>query len=443
MKRFPPNTWCQTINSAAWDAASPALRGKLTNSFTPLLLRDELKIRTNREAGLVLRLLNQFMSSSDHELKPSHARAISSWNASEAEIQTAMSIARLAWFRMISETDKLPLPHDALLKLWSLRKPRLDFDYIIFDEAQDTNAVTADIISQQHHATRLYIGDRHQSVYAFRGATNAMEQMSENRSARQFHLSQTWRFGPKIAGVANLILNEIKGEQTPIIGMGSDGDWKKGARYTKLSRTNAQLFRDAAARQGEGVHWAGANGIAGYNINRVLEGYNLFAGRECKDSTLRRFRSWRDAQDYAEESRDNEVRMLVSVIDEFRHDTPDVVKTLVANEVQDVNNSSVVYSTAHKAKGLDWDYVELAEDFEVLNQVEKDLAKDAAAPIDDQEVNLLYVACTRAKTSLHLNSETRNWIANIEKHRQDRTLSMQRLQLRQDALRQSRESLRA
>jgi F-box protein 18 (helicase) len=437
MKRFPPNTWCQTINSAAFNAAGADLRKKLTQSFTPLLIRDEMSLRTNRQAGLVLKVLNEFMTSADREIKNTHLKAITegSWRASGSEAADALATARMAWRRMTNESDEFGIPHDALLKIWSLKNPKLDYDYIIFDEAQDTNAVTADIISRQDHAVRLYIGDRHQSIYGFRGATNAMEVMSADRNATQLSLAQTWRFGPKIAEIANLILGDLKGEKTPIIGMGKDGVWDKTACFTKLSRTNAQLFRDAAVRQGKGIHWAGQNGIAGYNVNRLTEAYNLFNGDDCKDPMFKRFRSWGEVQAYAEEARDPEIKMLVGVVDEFRHDTPDLVHSLVTNQVANQDDASVVFSTAHKAKGLDWNFVEVADDFKILADTEELLSKDALAEVNDQELNLLYVAFTRAKTALQLNKETKTWMDNLEKHRIDRNLAIQRLERRREASR--------
>lgn len=435
MKRFPPNTWCQTINSAAYNSAGQALRGKLVQSFTPLLIRDEMNLRTNRQAGLVLKLLTDFMTSADRELKLAHTKAIveGMWRASGSEAADALATARMAWRRMTDQNDKFSIPHDALLKIWSLTNPKLDYDYIIFDEAQDTNAVTADIISRQDHAVRLYIGDRHQSIYGFRGATNAMEVMSADPKATQLSLSQTWRFGPKIAEVANLILGELKGEKTPIVGMGTDGAWDKDACYTKLSRTNAQLFRDAAVRQGKGIHWAGQNGIAGYNVSRLTEAYNLFNGDECKDPMFRRFRAWGEVQAYAEEARDPEIKMLVGVVDEFRHDTPELVRSLITNQVADQDQASVVFSTAHKAKGLDWNYVEIADDFKILAATEEILAADALGDVNDQELNLLYVAATRAKTSLQVNKETRTWMDNLDKHRIARNLAIQKLERRREA----------
>jgi superfamily I DNA/RNA helicase len=378
------------------------------------------------------------MSSADPEIKVIHAQAaIDRWRASDSEIADAIGVARLAWRRMRDVQDKMPISHDALLKIWSMTNPKLDYDVIIFDEAQDTNPVTAYIIQQQTHATRLYIGDRHQSIYKFRGASNAMEEMQSDPAATVFALSKTWRFGPKIAGIANLLLGELKGEDVKIIGMGQDHPWKPGAQFTKLSRTNAQLFREAALCRGVGMHWVGANGIMDYNVDRILQAYAMFKGQmhEVKDPVLRSFRSWSEAQAYADDAKDAEVGILVKIIDEFRDETPELVADLKMNEVKDPAEADIILTTAHKAKGLDWDYVQICDDFEFLADLEAKLAEDPFAYFDDQEINLLYVAITRAKKALQLNPETETWLQNIDKHRSDRNRARMRIEERRNASR--------
>lgn len=437
VKRFPPNTTCQTINSAAY-RATQHLHSKLVGSWPPLLIRNEMNLQTNRQAGLVHNILIQFMVSADQDIKPSHGLvAMERWRATEAEVADAVAVARLAWRRMKDKSDKMPISHDALLKIWSLSNPKLEYDVIIFDEAQDTNPVTAYIIAQQTHATRLYIGDRHQSIYQFRGAMNAMDAMSADPAAQIHYLSKTWRFGPKIAGVANALLREIKGEEIPIVGMGTDGKWRRGGALTKLSRTNAQLFREAVATRGKGVHWIGQNGIRDYGVDRLLQAYALYKGeqREVTDPVLRSFRSWQEAQSYAEDAQDPEIKILVSVIEEFLHDTPALVHDLQQNEVRDESQASLVLTTAHKSKGLDWDFVQICDDFSVLDKLEETLSEDPYSVIDPQEINLLYVAVTRAKTALTLNKETNTWLSELEKHQAARARAKHRIDERRDASR--------
>jgi superfamily I DNA/RNA helicase len=185
------------------------------------------------------------------------------------------------------------------------------------------------------------------------------------------------------------------------------------------------------------MHWVGANGIMDYNVDRILQAYAMFKGQmhEVKDPVLRSFRSWSEAQAYADDAKDAEVGILVKIIDEFRDETPELVADLKMNEVKDPAEADIILTTAHKAKGLDWDYVQICDDFEFLADLEAKLAEDPFAYFDDQEINLLYVAITRAKKALQLNPETETWLQNIDKHRSDRNRARMRIEERRNASR--------
>lgn len=66
-------------------------------------------------------------------------------------------------------------------------------------------------------------------------------------------------------------------------------------------------------------------------------------------------------------------------------------------------DAQLVVSTAHKAKGREFENVVVLDDFdppaETANRRKKDSSKADEA---DQLINLLYVACTRATTRLYL-----------------------------------------
>lgn len=426
--RFGNNVTCRTTHSLAWSAVGHhyGKKNRLARPWRTFTLRNEAAIPDVRDAAIIQSILLAYMHSADEDIGIQHCdEASAEFNPQEHELHDAVASAKRIWARMCDLGDRISVPDDAYLKMWALARPKLPYSHIIFDEAQDSNPVIEQVVRAQKQANILYIGDRHQSIYAFRGSRNAMDGFADNE-AKQLHLSQTWRFGPKVARVANLILGELKGETIKIEGMGQDAPFVKGSPVTKLARTNAQLFKEAALCRGEGLHWIG--GARNYRLDRIQDAYNLYANRrsDIRDPMLRQFTCWQEMQSYAEEAKDRELKALAEVVDEYRHDTPTLVTDITRNEVADAKDAKVVLTTGHKAKGLDWDYVEICNDFEVLAETEADLAADPHAPIEEQEINLLYVTATRAKKMLHLNDETSEWIRRLPEHRAARELALRK-----------------
>lgn len=424
--RFGPNVTAATTHSVAWRAMRPD-RNRINNRWKPLVLMDQLRLNTARESMVTMRILLDFFNSADREISEKHAEQVSyEHDLTPQETSNGLAFAALAWKRMLDPNDKLHMPHDAYLKMFALNAPKLDYSTIIFDEAQDANPVTLQIVNGQKHSKLLCIGDRHQSIYQFRGSVNAMEKLS--LGSTHLHLSQTWRFGPAIAETANLILGELKGEKVKIQGMGQDGQWSDD-RVTVLSRTNAELFRIAAPLRGEGIHWIG--GTEGYRLEGVLDAFNLYIRERelIKDVIMRRkFASWEEYERYAEDAADSEAKVLVKIVNEFEGEIPQLIEDIKKNAVAESANASLTLTTAHKSKGLDWDCVRISNDFELLEKAEDVAANHVGADMPVQDINLLYVAATRAKKALALNEETTKWIEDLPRHRQNREAAMSRHQ---------------
>ena len=74
---------------------------------------------------------------------------------------------------MIEPRGTCPFTHDVYLKLWSLERPKISSDFLLFDEAQDANPVMLDLVMGQD-AQKILVGDVYKQFYPWPGPVNAM-----------------------------------------------------------------------------------------------------------------------------------------------------------------------------------------------------------------------------------------------------------------------------
>lgn len=418
---FGPNVEARTSHSLAYGEIGHRFKSQIVHSWKARAFASEMSISDARIAASTQSLLTQFFHSRDREIDEGHALgAQEEFSLSAGDVGNCISIARLAWSRMQTPGHLIGIPHDAYLKMWALKKPVLSkYTHIILDEAQDSNPVTAEVIERQRHAKRLLIGDPHQSIYLFRGAVNAMEHF-ESIGATVLPMPNTWRFGPAIADMANTLLGFFKMESTQIIGCGpvrrNNGG---GSPRAVLARTNVGLFAEAAVVHGKDTHWIG--GVESARLDLLLSAYSLYCGKRSivTDPVMASYPSWSAYQAEAEATRDTEANILIRMVNDYRHDLPKIVSALRSNAVPTQEQAKLVLSTGHKAKGLDWDRVTLAEDFSSLG---KCLAERLTNPHQrmpaalEQEINLLYVALTRGRIEVTPNRETHDFLRKIGTH---------------------------
>ncbi|MCO8423127.1 UvrD-helicase domain-containing protein, partial [Burkholderia cenocepacia] len=308
-----------------------------------------------------------------------------------------VKLARAVWDEMTNLKSPIKMPHDGYLKLWAMSHPKLRYDYILLDEAQDTNPLTLDLVlSQKAHAKLVLVGDKHQGIYGFRKAVNAMKCVPADMRVA---ITQSFRFASGIASVASALLREYKQERNVIRGRDDiEVSWQVDRRrpYAILSRTNAALFGALATLVTakvpvKAVHYVG--GFDGYIFGKVLDAYYLWSKerQSIRDESIGRFPDFSAFKQYGEEANDPEVKALVKVVEQYRSDVPSIYNALKAAEVPE-DRAAVTVSTAHKSKGLEWEQVVLTDDFITLPPEEDDY--------DPEEINLLYVAITRAIRAL-------------------------------------------
>lgn len=412
-QRFGDHVEARTSHSLAYGKVGWRFADRLVRSWKPRMLAEEMGLGNMRTAAIVQAVLNRFFNSTDKDVLEQHVADVApNWDLDGPQIGHIMDLAKKTWNSMRDLTSRTSVPPDAYLKMWALSKPVLKFPRIILDEAQDTNPVTAEVIlAQRSRGTQMvYLGDPHQSIYAFRGATDFLSRATE-MGAHVLPLRRTWRFGQKTADIANLLLGKLKGEDAEIIGMGQDRRRVSGDPLAILSRTNASLFGEAAQRRGQALHWVG--GIENYRIDAVCDAFYISSNQrdQVRDAQMRKYASWHHFKDEAEATKDAEARILVKLVDQYGADIPSLVEELRARAVDDASRASTTLTTAHKSKGLDFPYVKLADDFDCIEDAEGELQKDGKlTQATSQEVNLLYVAITRAKHEVWLDKKTNDWV---------------------------------
>jgi UvrD-like helicase family protein len=120
--------------------------------------------------------VERFCYSADEQIGGAHVPPVNGVDpASFAELTwRIVPWAERAWHDIRSLGGSLPLRHDHYLKLWQLTRPRINADYLMFDEAQDANPVTAAIVQNQRDMQLIAVGDSCHAIYGWRGAVDAL-----------------------------------------------------------------------------------------------------------------------------------------------------------------------------------------------------------------------------------------------------------------------------
>lgn len=321
---------------------------------------------------------------------------------------------------------RIPLTHDYYLKAYQREYGQKfkNHDCILLDEAQDTNEVTLDIFLDNPCA-KIIVGDPHQAIYGFRGACNALSLV---RHDHKVSLTRSFRSTQPILDRANYFIKKYSKDRVRFKPMVSavPSEGKEGADdLAYIFRTNANLIRALSCVDDKSLKECGltrpAHSIFAQPLSILHFINRQYAKIDPQYRFLTRFKSLTQLREYAKENNDIDIEQAIKLVEDF--DSELEVLSQKAAALEKNPHPVQIYTTAHTAKGLEWSSVELGSDFMELGlRIKRNDAKrsrrgkargksdhmsfkvervQSLSPLEfEQELNLYYVAVTRARREL-------------------------------------------
>lgn len=356
-------------------------------------------------------------------------------SAFETLSNKVFEISESLWNDYVSEEGEYGLKnnHDVYLKHWANSDPQINFDFILFDEAQDADGLMLSVLQNQK-CQIIYVGDKHQQIYSWRGAVNAIAKID----ASEGWLTQSFRFGQALADACTPVLRHL-GETRVITGMGDETIVTSEMTNDVdvfLCRTNAGAISKLLELIRNGVK-ARINLDVSESIKFIEDMEELQANTKDIDLSMPNlpiyktkhaklhYRSFEELELYLNEyGGDQETSLYHKIIKTY--DVGFITAMLKKSQHE---KEGVFITTAHKSKGLEWRSVALHHDFvsrffkmqsdtyeqreaskitsvNTTKLEEMGFMADDMIPVlknpDSEEWRLFYVAMTRAKKALYL-----------------------------------------
>ncbi len=294
------------------------------------------------------------------------------------------------------------------------------YDYILVDEAQDLNKAQLAVITKALKPTGRSgaVGDPFQAIYGFCGAdTKSVETIIAKTQAMVLPLSVCYRCPKKVIALIKHIRPGITAaENAPdgtvkliwhdqFLAMAPEGE------TIVLCRTTAPLVAECLSFLRNGIKATVRGRDIGKNLTTMLKKINkAFAGELSSVNFYELVMKWQTNQNAIFQNHKNadekiaqlqdKIDTILAFFDGYQTDRAGQAFTF-ENFEQYVNSKfsdkeeGVVFSTIHKAKGLEYDSVYILRG----DKLPHPMAKSAWER--EQEDHLIYVACTRAKQHLY------------------------------------------
>jgi superfamily I DNA/RNA helicase len=292
-------------------------------------------------------------------------------------------------------------------------------DWLLVDEAQDTNGVQLEMLKRmlKPGGRLVAVGDRNQAIYAFRGADSAaMDNIKRAFNCAELSLDVSFRCPRLVVLEAQRIVPHIKFANTAGLGsvinkahMTASGQWTCMHRVECFRPSDVIVCRNVAplvelayrfirnqigckilGREIGATLIALINRMGARSVEALVDKLKDFTQREVAKFTEEE----QETRAEAAQDRLDCILAVISTLDEQHWSVGAVVSSIQTMFSDDDGKSILTLCTCHKSKGLEWDRVFIYR---------RDLMPSKYATRAwqlEQEANLEYVAITRAKQML-------------------------------------------
>lgn len=291
------------------------------------------------------------------------------------------------------------------------------YDWVLIDEAQDTNTARRLVAAALLRAggRLIAVGDPHQAIYGFTGAdSDALELIATRFGAERLPLSVSYRCAQQVVALAQTVVPHITahpdadaGEVTAIAAkdLGKTVFQPTDAILCRNTKPLVALAYELIRRQVPVVvegRDIGAGLLTLVNRYRVTDvGLLLTKLDELAEREVAKFTAkGLETRAEAFQDRVDTIRVIAESVQLTKpgasvNDLREAIRTLFVDTDPAYPQRRLTLSTVHKAKGREWDRVYL-------------LGRDKYMPSSyarqawqqQQETNLIYVAITRARLTL-------------------------------------------
>lgn len=273
------------------------------------------------------------------------------------------------------------------------------YDFVFTDEAQDLNPIKIMMVNAIR-GRHTVVGDRHQAIYGFAGADlDAFDSLKAALSAKELPLSYCYRCSQAVIAEAQQIVPQIKAAPNAI-----EGVVRRVTEYRKevepgdfvICRTTAPLVSECLKMIRDGRLAVVLGREVGDSLLSIADDNGITRASSMEDAyeALGKYREHRASklahkEDLLQDHLDK-CETLDALLE--RCDTPGHLERVI-NEVFSQHQEGITYMTAHKSKGLEAKRVFI---------IRPDLLPHpkVKGPLAAQELNLKYVAVTRAMEEL-------------------------------------------